>query len=108
MVFSARLAFGGEVLSIASDVSSNISSAVVRVATGSRDKCIQVWEFDASSRKLTTIFSKAHGTERDIVPKAMAFYTNSDKDILVFGYNDGGMWVTWREYTLPVTDFELV
>lgn len=86
-MFSARLARGSEVLSMAVD----ITSTSVRVVTGTRDKCIQVWEFDSTTHKLTTVFSRAHGVERDIVPKALAFDKGPQKDVLVFGFYDGGL-----------------
>lgn len=87
VVFSARLAMGSEILSMAVD----ISSTSVRVVTGSRDKCIQVWEFNSATHKLTAVFSRAHGVERDIVPKALAFDKGLRKDVLVFGFYDGGL-----------------
>lgn len=87
VIFSARLATGSEILSMTVD----ISSTSVRVATGSRDKCIQVWEFNSTTNKITATFSRMHGVERDIVPKALAFDKGPRKDVLVFGFYDGGL-----------------
>ena len=78
---------GSEILSMAAD----ISPTSVRVVTGSRDKCIQAWEFDSATHKLAAIFSRVHGVERDIVPKALAFDKGPHKNILVFGFYDGGL-----------------
>ncbi|KJA19787.1 hypothetical protein HYPSUDRAFT_204366 [Hypholoma sublateritium FD-334 SS-4] len=88
VVFSGRLAMGSEVLSMAVC----INSTSVCVVTGSRDKCIQVWEFDSATQKLATVFSRAHGVERDIVPKALAFDKGPEKDVLIFGFYDGGLY----------------
>ncbi len=87
MVFSARLALGGEILSM----TAHISPSFARIATGSRDKCIQVWDFDSSTCELKTVYSRRHGAERDIVPKALVFDNNPDKDVFAFGLYDGGM-----------------
>ncbi|KJA13417.1 hypothetical protein HYPSUDRAFT_209558 [Hypholoma sublateritium FD-334 SS-4] len=70
----------------------DITSTSVRVVTGTRDKCIQVWEFDSTTHKLTTVFSRAHGVERDMVPKALAFDKGPQKDVLIFGFYDGGLY----------------
>lgn len=78
---------GSKILSMAAD----ISPTSVRVVTGSRDKCIQLWDFNSTTHQLTTIFSRVHGVERDIVPKALAFDKGPRKDILVFGFYDGGL-----------------
>ena len=72
-------------------VDTSLTSESVRVVTGSRDKCIQVWDFASASNKLTTVFSRAHGAERDIVPKALAFDKGPQRDVLVFGFYDGGL-----------------
>ncbi|KJA13352.1 hypothetical protein HYPSUDRAFT_59954 [Hypholoma sublateritium FD-334 SS-4] len=88
VIFSGRLALGSKILSMAAD----ISSTSVRVVTGSRDKCIQVWEFNSTTHKLAVLFSRVHGVERDIVPKALAFDKGPQKDVLVFGLYDGGLY----------------
>jgi len=62
-----------------------------RIATGTRDKCVQVWSFDSSSRKLDSIHSNAFGHGKDIVPKGLAFEGNEKQDLYVFGLYDGGL-----------------
>jgi hypothetical protein len=62
-----------------------------RIATGTRDKCVQVWSFDSSSRKLISIHSNAFSQEKDIVPKCLAFEDNEKQDLYVFGLYDGGL-----------------
>ncbi|KJA15064.1 hypothetical protein HYPSUDRAFT_208188 [Hypholoma sublateritium FD-334 SS-4] len=63
-----------------------------RVATGTRDKCFQVWDFDSSTCEIKAVFSRRHGPERDIVPKALVFDKNPTKDVYVFGLYDGGLY----------------
>ena len=62
-----------------------------RIATGTRDKCVQVWSFDSSSRKLVSVHSSAFSQEKDIVPKSLAFESNEKQDLCVFGLYDGGL-----------------
>ncbi|KAF8960568.1 hypothetical protein BDZ97DRAFT_1760683 [Flammula alnicola] len=88
VIFSARLARGGEIICIAADTS---NGSTVRLATGTRDKCVQVWLFDSSSRKLSPVHSKAYGSEKEIVPKAVAFDDNDEQDLYIFGLYDGGL-----------------
>jgi len=61
-----------------------------RIATCTRDKCVQVWAFDSSSRTLLAIHSKFY-EDKDIVPKTVAFDTNENRDLYVFGLYDGGL-----------------
>lgn len=61
-----------------------------RIATGTRDKCVQVWSFDSSSRKLVSIHSNAFG-EKDVIPKGLAFEANEKQDLHVFELYDGGL-----------------
>ena len=90
LAHSVRIARGGEILSINADRSGGNS---IRFATGTRDKCVQVWSFDSSSRKLTPIHSKAFADDKDIVPKALAFDGSKDQNLFVFGLYDGGLFV---------------
>ena len=85
---SVRIAKGGEILSLAVDISGGIAT---QIATGTRDKCVQVWLFDSSSRTLQSVHSKAYGDDKSIVPKALAFADNEAKDLYVFGLYDGGL-----------------
>lgn len=62
-----------------------------RIATGTRDKCVQVWLFDSSSRSLVSVHSSAFSQDKDIVPKSLAFENNEKKDLCVFGLYDGGL-----------------
>lgn len=87
-VNSSRIARGGEIIYVATDVS---TSETARIATCTRDKCVQVWTFNAGNRTLHPVYSKAYSEERDIVPKALAFDNNADHDIFIFGLYDGGL-----------------
>ena len=62
-----------------------------RIATGTRDKCVQVWSFDSSSRKLVSVHSSAFSQEKDIVHKSLAFESNEKQDLCIFGLYDGGL-----------------
>lgn len=88
VIHSCRIARGGEIVSIAADMSVNGPS---RIATGTRDKCVQVWTFDSSSRKLVPMYSKAYGADKEILPKSLAFDNNIDRDLYIFGLYDGGL-----------------
>lgn len=85
-----RTTKGGEILYIAVDVSGVDST---RIAICGRDKCLQLWNFDSGARKLESIFAKSFGEDKDIVPKALAFDNNIDRDLFIFGLYDGIMWV---------------
>lgn len=86
-IFSARLARGAEITSIAVDT----SRGSTRIATGTRDRCVQAWTFDFGSRKLVSIFSKENKGEIEMVPKALAFDINEERDLFIFGLYDGGL-----------------
>ena len=100
-VQSVRIARGGEILCMTADISGGSS---IRFATGTRDKCVQVWSFDSSSRKLTPIHSKAFADDKDIVPKALAFDGSKDQNLFVFGLYDGGLFVNMLRQFLQSTD----
>ena len=72
-------------------MTADISSSFTRIATGTRDKCFQVWDFDSSTCEIKAVYSRRHGSERDIVPKALVFDKNTAKDVFVFGLYDGGL-----------------
>ncbi|KAF8176784.1 WD40-repeat-containing domain protein [Pholiota molesta] len=61
-----------------------------RVAIGTRDKCVQILDFDATECNLISIHSKAYDDDKDIIPKVLAFDTNHD--LLVFSLYDGGLY----------------
>ncbi len=82
-----RTAKGGEILHIAVDVSGLDST---RIAICGRDKCLQLWNFNSAARKLDSIFAKSFGQD-NIVPKALAFDNNVDRDLFIFGLYDGIM-----------------
>ena len=63
----------------------------VQIATGTQDKCVQVWLFNSSTHELKVVHSKAYGGNKGIVPKALAFNTNEDQDLYIFGLYDGGL-----------------
>lgn len=87
-LYSARLARGGEIICITADIS---GGNTVQIATGTRDKCVQVWLFDSSAHELKAVHLKAYGDNKGIVPKALAFDANEDRDLYVFGLYDGGL-----------------
>jgi hypothetical protein len=91
---SIRIARGGEILSIAADTS---GGRATRIATGTRDKCVQVWSFDSSSRKLDSVHSNAFSQDKDIIPKSLAFENNEKRDLCVFGLYDGAMSVNSQQ-----------
>ena len=64
--------------------------SATHIAMGTRNKCVQVWSFDSSSRKLTSVYSNAFG-DKDIIPKGLAFDNNETQDLYVFGLYDGGL-----------------
>jgi hypothetical protein len=60
---------------------------VVRLAIGTRDRIVQVWELD-SQGKMQSVFS----VQLDVsVPKAVAFANNQVNDVYVFRLYDGNM-----------------
>jgi hypothetical protein len=65
---------------------------MARIAIGTRDKCVQVWVFDSNNRKLDPVFSKGYSADKDIIPKALAFDSNPERDLHVFGLYDGGLY----------------
>jgi hypothetical protein len=83
-----RIGRGGEILSLAADTTSGNTT---RIATGTRDKCIQVWTFESIAPKLVSIHSSAFSENKDIVPKALAFDNNPNHDLFIFGIFDGGL-----------------
>jgi hypothetical protein len=85
---SARLARGEEITSITADIS---GEKTVRIATGTRDRCVQIWLFDSSTRELKKVYSMAYRDGKGIVPKALAFDSNEERDFYVFGLYDGGL-----------------
>jgi len=87
-LYSARLARGGEIICIAADISGGNTT---RIAIGTSDKCVQVWLFNSITRELNAVYSRAYGDDKGIVPKALAFDANEDRDLYVFGLYDGGL-----------------
>ena len=85
-LYSAHLARGGEIICIMADIS---GGNTVRIATGTQDKCIQVWLFDSNTCELKAVHSKADGDNKGIVPKTLAFDANEDQDLYIFGLYDG-------------------
>jgi hypothetical protein len=88
VLFSARLARGEEITFITADSS---GGKAVRIATGTRDRCVQVWLFDSNTCELKKVYSMTYGDGKGIVPKALAFDTNEERDFYVFGLYDGGL-----------------
>jgi hypothetical protein len=87
-LYSACLAQGGEIICITANISGGNRA---RIATGTRDRCVQVWLFDSNNRELKAVYLKAYGDNKGIVPKALAFDANEDRDLYVFGLYDGGL-----------------
>jgi hypothetical protein len=81
-----RLGTGCEITCIDCDFS---IEDTVRLAIGTRDMLVQVWELDPEE-KMRSVFS----VRLDVtVPKAVAFADNRAKDVYVFGLYDGNMYV---------------
>ena len=87
-IYPACLARGGEIICITADISGGDK---VQIATGTCDKCIQVWLFDSSTRELKAVHLKAYGDGKGIVPKGLAFNVNEEWDLYIFGLYDGGL-----------------
>lgn len=87
MISSTRIARGQEILHITVAASEN--DGLDRIAIGTRDKCVQIWDFNAINCTLHLVHSKVYGDEKDIIPKVLAFDKN--EDLLVFGLYDGGL-----------------
>ncbi|KDR78697.1 hypothetical protein GALMADRAFT_137715 [Galerina marginata CBS 339.88] len=88
-VFSTRIARGGEILCVTADITGNDQT---RIATCTRDKCVQVWLFNSANCQLVPVYSKAYKDNREIVPKSVAFDDNANRDLFVFGLYDGGLY----------------
>ncbi|KAF9523948.1 WD40-repeat-containing domain protein [Crepidotus variabilis] len=101
-VCSACIAQGGEILSMTAE---DLGGGSTRIATGTRDKCVQVWTLDSSARKLLSVHSSAFSQEKDIIPKSLAFDGNESKDLCVFGLYNGGLCTFETGRMLHVTDF---
>lgn len=87
-IHSVRIGRGGEILSLAADTTTGNTT---RIATGTRDKCVQVWTFEPITPKLVSIHSSAFSENKDIVPKALAFDNDPNRDLYIFGIFDGGL-----------------
>lgn len=66
-------------------------SRAAQIAMGMRDKCVQVWSFDSSSRKLELVHSNTFSQDKDIVLKSLAFDHSEKRDLCVFSLYDGAM-----------------
>jgi hypothetical protein len=64
-------------------------SDAVRLAIGTRDRLVQVWDLD-SKGKMQSVFSVQLNVT---VPKAVAFAENRARDIYIFGLYDGNVHV---------------
>lgn len=69
----------------------------MRLATGTRDSCVQVWTYDSGT---CTLVSKHSNIHHGIVPKALAFGVN--KDLYVFGLYDGGLYVNCLVFSFDI------
>jgi WD40 repeat protein len=78
---SKRLAFGAEITSIAWD---RANEATFRLATGTRDQCVQLWSFNG--KEVHEIFSRQLAST---IPKNIDFMENHAVDLYVFGIYDG-------------------
>ena len=87
-IHSVRIGRGGEILSLAADTTIGNTT---RIATGTRDKCVQVWKFESITPKLVSIHSSAFSENKDIVPKTLAFNDDPNHDLYIFGIFDGGL-----------------
>jgi WD40 repeat protein len=81
-IFAKRVGTGGEITCLAWDAS---SETAIRIATGTRDRLVQVWTFESRVR-LHSVFS----IQLDVtVPQALGFDDNKARDVFVFGRVDG-------------------
>ena len=87
-LYSACLAKGEEIISIIADIS---GKKTVQIATGTQDRCVQVWLFDLSTCTLKNAHLMMYGDGKGIMPKALAFDSNEEWDFYVFGLYDGGL-----------------
>ena len=87
-IHSVRIGRGGEILSLAAETT---TGSTTRIATSTRDKCVQVWTFDSNSQKLVSVHLSALSERKDIVPKALAFNDDPSHDLYIFGIFDGGL-----------------
>jgi hypothetical protein len=78
------LARGGEVITLACDISGDTK---VRIVVGTRDKIVQVWNYDPKG-VLHPVFSVELGVT---VPRHLGFADNITQDIYVFGLFNGQM-----------------
>ncbi|KAJ3504450.1 hypothetical protein NLJ89_g7925 [Agrocybe chaxingu] len=100
IIHSCRIGGGREISTITADRDSHDAST--RIAMGTRDKYVQVWTFDANTRTLLLCNSKVYGESHEVIPKALAFDNNSERDLYVFGIFDGGL------YKYAGTKFDLI
>ncbi|KAJ3507463.1 hypothetical protein NLJ89_g6292 [Agrocybe chaxingu] len=100
IIHSCRIGGGREISTIAADRGSHDASTCI--ATGTRDKYVQVWTFDANTRTLLPCNSKVYGENHEVIPKALAFNNNNERDLYVFGIYDGGL------YKYAGTKFDLI
>jgi hypothetical protein len=82
--FAKRVGTGHEITCLAWDES---SGAAIRIATGTRERLVQVWTFESNVR-LQSVFS----VQLDVtIPKAICFANNKARDIYIFGLYDGNL-----------------
>ena len=89
-IHSVRIRQGGEILSLAADAT---TGSTTRIATSTRDKCVQVWTFDSNIQKLVSVHSSAFSEKKDIVLKALVFDDGPSHDLYIFGIFDSGLYV---------------
>lgn len=82
---SKRIGTGKEIMCLTYDHSGNDT----RIATGTRDKRVQVWSFDFKG-PLIPVFSIELSTT---IPRMINFNRTASRHILVFGMYDGEMYV---------------
>lgn len=86
---SSRVANGREIVCIAA---TPCGTGMTRIALGTQDQCIQIWSFKSGSHTLTPLQSKMYEQGKNILPKALMFDNNSERDLYVFGLFDGGLY----------------
>lgn len=82
---SRRIGTGKEIMCLTYDHAGNDT----RIATGTRDKRVQVWSFDFRG-PLIPIFSIELSTT---IPRTINFNRTASRDLLVFGMYDGEVYV---------------
>jgi hypothetical protein len=87
---SKRIAFGAEITCIAWD---RANEATFRLATGTRDRCVQLWSFNG--KEVHEVFSRQLAST---ILRNIDFMENHAADLYVFGIYDGRWYVHYTPH----------